>query len=213
MSYRSLTLEGNGTDIVSIGSGSIRSLMQWDLKDAGVPVRTAACMWMERDAGPDARTRLEFTSALHWRCGPAPGLYALGTAEDPITLTGVLSQPGRGRGLAEGQLTRYPAQLQRGVWWSQRGAGAEDTIQRVFRHHPFRHPHAQGDGVLVDDATPRCCGPMTSRGTPSGSATTALPFPWMPGRCGGATQAVPTTRRSTRRPGQRGQRWRPVRPG
>jgi hypothetical protein len=155
LSYRGLTLQGNGTDAVSIGSGSIATLVQWDLADAGVPVRSGSLYvhgggFLALMPG----TRLEFTAAAQLQVWSGSALYALGSPDSPITLTGELSQPGGWKGVWQQVHSRA---ILRNCNIEYGGAGGEPAL-KIQSPHPVlinsNVRHAAADGVFVDTATP-----------------------------------------------------------
>jgi hypothetical protein len=63
--------------------------MEWDLADAGAPVRVGTLsIYGGGMLALMPGTRLEFTAAALVQVYAGSGLYALGTADAPITLTG-----------------------------------------------------------------------------------------------------------------------------
>jgi hypothetical protein len=156
LSYRDLTLQGNGTDAVSIGSGTISSPVEWDLGDAGATVRSGS-LYIQGGGflALMPGTRLEFTAAALLQVYTGSGLYALGTSEAPVTLTGVLPQPGAWKGVWQASGSRA---ILRNCNVEYGGAAGEPALRLqspgavVVVNTSVRH--AAADGVLVDDATP-----------------------------------------------------------
>ncbi len=167
LSYRNLTLQGNGTDAVQIGSGSIISPMDWDLKEAGAPVRSGSLY--VHGGGMLALmsgSKLEFTANAGLEVSAESGLYALGTPGAPITLTGTTPQPGAWKGVLLGPGARS---ILRNCTIEYGGAAGEPALKMqspksaIINHSAVRH--AAGDGVLVDSATP----PVLSQNEISGN--------------------------------------------
>jgi hypothetical protein len=155
LSYRHLTLQGNGTDAVSIGSGSIATLVQWDLADTGAPVRTGS-LYVQGGGflALMPGTRLEFTAAAQLEVWSGSGLYALGTPQAPITLTGTLAQPGAWKGV---WLKGNSHSILRNCNLEYGGAAAEPALKiqasdAVVLNSGVRH--SAGDGVRVDTTAP-----------------------------------------------------------
>lgn len=102
-SYRNLSFSGNGTDAIVISRVdqdlSLTGGMHWDLTQAGVP---AQVQWPLVIASGSFLS-LEPGSKLHFSDGSSiaanGAFYALGTATAPITLTGVVEQPGAWMGV------------------------------------------------------------------------------------------------------------------
>ncbi len=156
LSYRNLTLQGNGTDAVSIASGTINSPVQWDLGDAGATVR-AGTVYIQSGGflALMPGTRLEFTAAALVQVYDGSGLYALGTAEAPITLTGEQAQPGAWKGVSQWTGSRA---ILRNCSVEYAGAAGEPALRLqspgtvVAVNTSIRH--AAADGVVVDAAAP-----------------------------------------------------------
>jgi len=155
LSYRDLTMEGNGTDAVIIGSGSIQTPVQWDLAEAGVSVRTGSLYvhgggFLALMPG----SRLEFTAAAQLQVWSGSALYALGTPASPITLTGELPQPGAWMGVWQQTNSRA---ILRNCNIEYGGAGGEPALKiqspnPVVINSGIRHSAA--DGVLMDASAP-----------------------------------------------------------
>jgi hypothetical protein len=156
LSYRHLTLQGNGTDAVSIGSGTIASPTQWDLADAGVPVR---CGTLHIYGGGFLAlmpgSRLEFAAGARLEVWFNSALYALGTPDAPITLTGTFAGPGAWKGVWLHPSSRA---ILRNCNVEYGGASGEPALKMqspesaVIVNSAVRY--AAGDGVQVDSATP-----------------------------------------------------------
>jgi uncharacterized repeat protein (TIGR01451 family) len=167
LSYRHLTLQGNGTDAVSMARGSILVSMGWDFKDAGAPVRTSTLSVTGGTLALLPGTRLEFAANAGLEVWVNSSLYALGTPQDPITLTGVLSQPGAWKGV---WLQPRSRAILRNCNIEYGGASSEPALKiqspksAIIVNSAVRH--AAGDGVYVDAATP----PVLSQNEVSGNA-------------------------------------------
>ena len=92
--YRNLSFSGNDTDAIVISNGSVTGGIHWDLAQAGVPVQVQGNVGIFSGSflslGPG--TELRFTEGSFIDAFGA--FYALGMATAPITLTGVVEQPG-----------------------------------------------------------------------------------------------------------------------
>jgi uncharacterized repeat protein (TIGR01451 family) len=166
LSYRHLTLQGNGTDAVSMASGSILGPMDWDLADVGAPVRTSTLSVYGGTLALLPGTRLEFAANAGLEVWVNSALYALGTPESPITLTGVLPQPGAWKGV---WLQPRSRAILRNCNIEYGGAAAEPALKvqspksAIIVNSAVRH--AASDGVYVDAATP----PVLSQNEVSGN--------------------------------------------
>ncbi|MBN1247060.1 MAG: right-handed parallel beta-helix repeat-containing protein, partial [Anaerolineae bacterium] len=155
--YRDLTLQGNGTDAVSIAGGSsILSPMQWDLADAGVPVRVGALsVYGGGVLALMPGSRLEFASTAGLEVWFDSGFYAMGTPEEPITLTGALPQPGAWKGVwlhPRSSAILYNSIVDYGGAAGEPALKIQSPEAAVIVNSAIRH--AAGDGIYVDTATP-----------------------------------------------------------
>ena len=94
VAYHHLTLHGNGTDALVITGGAIGIGVQWDLAEAGAPVRTGGLsVYGGSFLALAPGSRLELSADASLSVAANGKLFALGTPAQPITLTATSVEP------------------------------------------------------------------------------------------------------------------------
>ena len=100
LTVKSVTATGNGDNAIVFPACSVNSGRQWDLKNAGIPVRASGHLRIERDAflsiQPGSTLRFDAARQLYVAGG---SLYAIGSASDPIRFLGSSETPGHWTGI------------------------------------------------------------------------------------------------------------------